>query len=274
MIIMKNKFISDILYDVIEENKIESSDLKFDTKIEKSKNYNIDSFEINNLEKANELSRPIGKYILITLNKNLENEKINQQYKNAIIKSLKLLLPNVNNDDTILIVGLGNEKIDSDSLGHSVCNKVIVTRLNSNINNVPKIAIITPSVMGITGIESVDVISSIVSKIKPKCVIIIDSLCATSYKRLGCSIQITNAGLTPGEGVKSPKKPLNKASLNCEVISIGVPLMIYAKTFCKDNNDINENLIVTFHDINYIVNDMSKLIAEAINMTFLGIEHI
>lgn len=271
---MSKKSISQILSDIINDNQIETSDMLFDIALPKSKYYSVESYEVKTDEKSKELSRPIGKYILLTLqDNNYKSKKLISIYTNAIVGALSNVLPQINNNDTILVVGLGNEKIDSDSLGHNVCSMVIVTRLIGDMGGLPKTATIAPSVMGDTGIETCDIVCGIVEKIKPKCIIIVDSLCATSYKRLGCSIQITNAGLTPGEGVQSPKKPLNKSTLNCDVITIGVPLMIYAKAFCNHNTDIDDTLVVTFHDIDYVVKDIARIIAKSINKAVLGIDN-
>mgnify|MGYP002627037563 CR=1 FL=1 len=54
------------------------------------------------------------------------------------------------------------------------------------------------SVMGKTGIETLEVVQGIASKTKPKLIIAIDSLASRSIKRVNKSIQISNTGIIPG----------------------------------------------------------------------------
>ncbi len=275
---MKKKYDSDIIIDLIENKKLEVDDfiVKEDDSSVKSKHYIVENFKINNQKQSKEIERPIGEYSLISIEDiRYVSDKIKKQYINVISEKLLCLLPTIKCSDEIIIVGLGNQNIESDSLGHNVANKIIVTRyLDYKKNNWPKISSITPSVMGITGIESADIIESIVNKISPKCIIVIDSLCASSPKRLGTSIQLTNAGIIPGGGILKPKKALNKETIGCEVISIGIPLMIFAKSFCESINDIDNNLIVTFHDIGEMVNLLGDIISKAINKSLIGIEKL
>ena len=262
-------FKSDIISELIKNKKLEPSKFLIPNT---NKKLAIEHFVIRNNYQSRKLGRPIGDYYLIDIS------KFNSDYKTTLISKkiaecIKLLIPKMDNKK-ILIVGLGNERIKSDSLGDRVCNKIIKSRLlDLRENGWPEVCGVTPSVMGETGIESFDIIDGIVNKLKIDYAIIIDSLCAGDVSRLGKSIQITNAGIVPGGGIHQPKKKFTKATLGCEVVTIGVPMMIYASTLCSNDN-IDDNLILTFHDIDIVVENIAKIIGNGINLALFGIESI
>lgn len=74
--------------------------------------------------------------------------------------------------------------------------------------------------MGVTGIETIEVIKGIVENTNPKLIIAIDSLASRSIERISKSIQISDTGIVPGGGVQNVQKTLNKESLNIPVIAI------------------------------------------------------
>ena len=170
------------------------------------------------------------------------------------------------NLENILIVGLGNRNISADSLGAKVVKNIIVTRHIEEIKSLRKVSAIIPSVLGLTGIESFDIVSSVVERIRPTLTIVIDSLCASSYTRLGTSFQINNSSITPGGGVQNARRKLDSKSLGCDFISIGVPLVIYANTFTSNQNEDFNNLIVTLKDIDEASSICAKIIAYSLNM--------
>ncbi len=53
-------------------------------------------------------------------------------------------------------------------------------------------------VLGITGIETGEIIKSLVEKIKPDLVVCIDALASRKLERVARTIQISNTGISPG----------------------------------------------------------------------------
>jgi len=248
-----------------------------------------EEFCINSQASSKKYKKPIGKYSLLKL-KDIIAEDIekNNYYKKQLMSELRDYIGKVDTIDTILVVGLGNRHISADSLGTQVIKNIIVTR--NLIDNVPNICAIAPSVMGLTGIETSDTISGIISKIKPTLIIMIDTLCASDVSRLGISFQISNTPITPGSGIKNSRK---KLKTSVKTISIGVPLVVYSSTFIKSainnakinienitdnqlksqlknllNNNYNE--LVTLNEIEYVVSLIGRFIADAINSVVLG----
>ena len=251
--------------------------------------YVKEEFLISNKELSKKYKKPMGRYTLLQLKHILDdNKEINHYYKKQLISTIKSYLPDISTTDTILVVGLGNRHISADSLGTQVVKNITITR--GLIDNAPMVCAIAPSVMGLTGIETADTISGVVSKIKPNHIIMIDTLCAGDVSRLGISFQVSNTPIVPGSGIKNSRKKLN-TSIN--TISIGVPLVVYSNTFIRSamnnlNIDINNikdnelkkqlnslynnnyNELVTLNEIEYVVSHIGLFIAEAINNVLLG----
>lgn len=151
-------------------------------------------------------------------------------------------------DATILVVGLGNWNVTPDALGPKVVDKIVVTRhLQSMISpelkgGVRSVCAIAPGVLGITGMETSDIIAGIVAKIQPDLVVAIDALAAASTQRVVTTIQLANTGINPGSGVGNKRFGLNRESLGVPVVAIGVPTVVHASTIAMDTiNTLHEH---------------------------------
>lgn len=243
------------------------SDLVLDS-IENSKsNINSDVYESNGImvtkvdvdeENSKLLNKKKGKYITIefddvTDSGNRDNVKeIFKKELNNLICSLKL-----KSNYTVLVIGLGNEKSTPDSLGPKVIDNILVTRylyvLGEKISDgIRCISGISPGVMADTGIETVDIISSLVDKIKPDLVIAIDALAASSISRINKSIQITDSGIHPGSGVGNMRKEISYDVIGTPVIAIGVPTVVSSSIIVYDT------LEYLFKHISYIKDNQNK----------------
>ena len=188
------------------------------------------------IEEKNLLNKKKGKYITLEFDDitDTSNEKIVTKVLTGILKKIIKIKPNYYG----LIVGLGNIDSTPDSLGPLAVNNIIVTNhiyeLNCLSKNYSRISAIRPSVKGITGIETSDIIESIVKKIKPDYLIIIDSLASSSIERLNKTIQITDTGINPGSGIGNDRKEISKETLGIPVYAIGVPTVASASVIVKD----------------------------------------
>ena len=208
------------------------------------------------------LNRNKGTYVTIEFN-NITNYEDRIDVSKELSKELSNLFDklNVRDDSNFLIIGLGNINSIADALGPKVIDKVMVTRhlfeLDTNIKKgIRCVSAMAPGVMASTGIETLDIIDSIVNKIKPNYLIIIDSLASLSIDRLNKTIQITDTGINPGSGVGNNRKEINKDSLGIPVIAIGVPTVVYSSII------VNDTIDYLFKHISYIKNNynMNKLV--------------
>lgn len=262
-------------------------------------------------EASEKIGKPKGKYITIDCPGIRTGE--NEQYE--IIKKhftgyIKMFTKGKKN---ILVVGLGNRNITPDSLGPKVADGIIVTRhlIHKKLitDDVPSVSAISPGVLGITGIETGEIINSVTKDIKPDMIIAIDALAARSIDRVTSTIQIGDTGIIPGSGIGNSRNAVTKDVLGVPVIAIGVPTVVDAATVANDSLDIlknavkqsvgdnselfnaiekldNENrhsllkgiltpatgnLIVTPTEIDSVIDDVSEIISESLNSCFLNI---
>lgn len=216
---------------IISKNCENGKELIKPIKKDLEKGFYFESYNIANKEQAKYYNKEQGNYDLLTIPYPLFlNDKEINKAKEIIKKSLKIMLGKVDKNSKVLVVGLGNRHISSDSLGTNVAKNI---NIMFNNEKRPNIMAICPSVMGLTGIETYDIISGVISKVKPSHLILIDSLCAGHSSRLMTSIQISNTGICPGSGIGNRRKCIDK-KLASNVVSIGVPLLIYAETFLSE----------------------------------------
>jgi len=224
-------------------------------------------------EFSQKIGKPVGNYITVETKVVREGDKENfYRVSEALSKVIKKLA----NLKDVLIVGLGNPDMTADSLGKRVLDKVMITRHLETPKKMPKTSGIYPNVLGVTGIESFDVIKGVVSRTKPKCILAIDSLAGATVERVGSAFQISDAGITPGSGISNHRTRLDEKSMGRPVISIGVPLVVYASTIIHDayNGKPEEycasigNMVVTPKDIDLLVTDCASIIASAINLAY------
>lgn len=143
---------------------------------------------------------------------------------------------------TVLVIGLGNEHITADALGPMVVNKLFVTRhlfhympeVLGNGEGYRQISAISPGVLGLTGIETSEVVRGIVERVKPDAVIAVDALASRSLSRVNATIQLSDTGIQPGAGVGNNRKALDKETLGVPVIAVGVPTVVEAATIAGD----------------------------------------
>ncbi len=149
---------------------------------------------------------------------------------------------NFTEDSKVLIIGLGNEKSTADSLGPLTIDNTLTTRhlflLGNNVEpGFSSVASFKPGVMGVTGVETFDIIMGIVEGITPDIVIVIDSLAASNIERLNKTIQICNTGIHPGSGIGNNRKELSKETIGIPVIAIGVPTVVDFLTIVDNTFD-------------------------------------
>ncbi len=144
-----------------------------------------------------------------------------------------------------------------------------------------------------------EVIKGIVENIKPKLIIVIDSLASKSIERISSTVQLSDTGIVPGAGVDNARNEISQNTLGIPVIAIGVPMVVDAATIASDSIDIfidklknegesNEylnklrdedkygiikdalipreyNLIVTPKEIDNLIENMKDVVARGIN---------
>lgn len=210
----------------------------------------------------------------------------------------------------VLVLGLGNRRITADSLGPKTVDSVLITRhlleyMPEEIDErLESVCALAPGVLGITGLETGEIVKGICQRVKPDLIIAVDALCARSMERINNTIQISDGGIVPGAGVGNARMAIDEKTLGVPVISIGVPTVVDAATVASDTIDhilrglkenAKENLplykmlaaiededklslirevltpdfedfVVTPKEIDFAVDKISKIIANGINI--------
>jgi len=277
---------------------------------EENRYYTITRVKVTNSQGSKDMRKPVGNYITIDVPKlNKTDEDLKDEVSQVLAKEIKGLGKN-RPDSKVLIVGLGNWNITPDALGPKVVNRVLVTRqffvnYNKEIDEtVANVAALSPGVMGITGIETSEIVKGVVEKVQPDLIIAVDALASRKMNRVSTSIQISDTGINPGSGVGNKRMELNERTLGKPVIAIGIPTVVDAATIVNDTLDLIignlqeeakegtefynmlsqidseekyefireilnpyiENVVVTPTDIDTVIDDLSIIVANGLNI--------
>lgn len=250
----------------------------------------VTEIEITGEEGEKAFGKPRGTYITLEVKGILEEKDgIKERAARALADRLKDLIK-FDYFLKVLVVGLGNEKVTPDSLGPHTVDKVKITSHLFRIFEcdgdweMANVSGFNPSVTGVTGMETADLIERTVGLVNPNAVICIDALAAKDIGRLSTTIQVCDTGIFPGAGMGNNRKEISQKTMGCRVISIGVPTVIDSRTLLveaaeKINDPLVEkqledymknremDMIVTSTDIDAIIKDFSDIISNAINIT-------
>ena len=226
---------------------------------------NIDNIIINNIKinkrQAKIINKSEGRYITISF-KDITDFNNKEKVKKIFSDELTNLLKELNLlNKSCLIIGLGNIKSTPDSLGPLSIDNIIITKHLYELGQLEEgfsiVSSFIPGVTGSTGIETSDLIKSIIDTIKPEFVIVIDALASSSIDRVNKTIQITDTGIHPGSGVGNSRKEISKNTLNIPVIAIGVPTVVDATIIVSDTIEYMQKHYV--FNKKFQNNPMSKL---------------
>lgn len=226
----------------------------------------------------------------------MPDEDYHREISEEVAHHLKELI-DFSQQQSVLVVGLGNQDITADSLGPRAVGNIHMTRhvireyglKSCSHMKMHQISGIVPGVMAQTGMETLEIVQGVVAETKPDVVIAIDALAARSTARLNRTIQITDTGISPGSGVGNHREGLNEENLSVRVIGIGVPTVVDAATIVHDSmanlldaleeeeqKEFLEEMIspklytmfVTPKDVDETVKYLSFTISEGLNLAF------
>ena len=193
-------------------------------------------------EKA--LNKMIGRYITIDIPSFTHYDSGTMEAVSVVISSALSEIIKIKPHMTTLVVGLGNWNVTPDALGPKVISNIMITRHLRQLipdridERIRPVCAISPGVMGITGIETGEIIRGVVEKTKPDFIICIDALASRKMDRVNSTIQIGNTGISPGSGVGNKRMELSEKTLGVPVIAIGVPTVVDAATITNDTIDM------------------------------------
>lgn len=242
-------------------------------KTERKENITVTEISVKSKEGEKAVGKPVGDYITLEFPDLLTFSEFHK-IENELLIALKSIAPK--SFGKILVVGLGNREITSDAIGPITAERLLATRhlmgdfaKSIGLENLKSVAVIVPNVLGKTGMETVEIISSAVEKVKPDFVIALDALCSLEASHLFSTIQLCNTGIAPGSGVKNSRKELSLATLKVPVIAVGVPTVIEAASLAREIRGAapqkTASLIVTPKDADFLCRKISEILSGALN---------
>lgn len=274
---------------------------------DEAENIKIGRVNIVNENGEQAIGKPQGTYVTLDIKniKTIQHEEI-EKVANVLANELRNLInKHITDVDDILVVGLGNIYVTPDALGPKIVPEIEVTR--HILQYMPKampedtrpVSAIAPGVLGITGIETMEILKGIVDNVKPKMLIVIDALASRNIERISSSIQLSDTGIVPGAGVENTRKEISEKTLGIPVVALGIPTVVDLASITNDcirifiedlqqkamsNDALNKlkdtdnyeqikealnvgkyNMIVTPKEIDELIENMKEIVALGIN---------
>ena len=247
-------------------------------------------------EGARLLGKPVGLYVTLECEGVKRRDVEARRAMSALLgEELARLLPD-DNGAPVLVAGLGNRTVTPDSLGPLTVDRTLVTRHlyaerpELTRRGMTPVCAVAPGVLGVTGVETSEMVRAISQAVRPRAVVAVDSLAARAVSRVASTVQLTDTGIRPGSGVGNHRAALTAETLGAPVLAVGVPMVIYAATIARDafgllskDDDSPEHeqaldamakellagslgeMIVTPREVDDLVSDAAAILAGGIN---------
>ena len=246
--------------------------------------FHVTTVRILNEAGEKELCKPIGEYVTLELDALIRREEDAFPRAAQVLAGHIRRLLQLQGKERVLVAGLGNSSITPDAIGPEAIHYILVTRhlkqrMPESFGAFREVCALRTGVLGTTGMESAEVISSLSAQLKPDRIIVIDALASRSTARLCRTVQLSDTGIVPGSGVGNHRAALNRQTLGIPVLAIGVPTVDDAATLTIEllhRAEVDDavierfgadpGMIVTPRDIDRSVHDTAKLIGYAVNL--------
>ena len=275
---------------------------------EKKREAEITRVSIKNEAAGRKIGKKPGSYITIQSEFFRQSDKqMHEELSGIIAGEIEAIINfepknSTADDKTILVIGLGNRNATPDALGPEVIHHLLVTRHLYDAAPIKdragmrSVAALSPGVLGLTGIETAEIIKGVVEKINPDLIIAVDALAANDSKKLAATVQISDTGIYPGSGVGKQRIGITEEDMGVPVLAVGIPTVINSvhlidetiKHLAEENNLLQKSerfneieyqrlinntlapflgdLVVTPKGIDKLIRDTSKIVAGGINI--------
>ncbi len=291
------------------KDNVEVEGVVLEEEFRENKKIRVSTVIIKNEHGAEVMKKPEGTYITVEAAKLLSGGEADQRIAGMEIGRQLKRLCEKKKIQKLLVAGLGNREVTPDSLGPLVIDHLLVTRhllkeygegflkrqFGHELEQEVELSAVAPGVMAQTGMEALEILKGIVHQTKPDLVLVIDALAARSVERLNTTVQLTDTGICPGAGIGNNRQAINKESLGCPVIAVGVPTVVDAVTIVMDSMEVLlkkqnytkheigmflsgvetlrtvDTMFVTPKSIDEAIRSIGGAISEAVNFCFFGI---
>lgn len=169
---------------------------------------------------AKTIGKKKGTYVTIELkNVELNTLEIHREVACAVRDEVGRYLNKIYRKmPSVMIAGLGNRFVTPDALGPKVVENIVVSRhvrvnerLSSEVDQrLGEVCAFAPGVLGVTGVETGEIIQGIVDKIKPDILLAVDALASRKTSRINTTVQISDTGIVPGSGIGNRRMELSE----------------------------------------------------------------
>lgn len=243
--------------------------------VSKHSSGNCHIMEIETPAAAKAVGKPMGTYCTLELDEVIRRE--DGAFEDAVKQLADVIRQELPPQGPVLVACLGNRDITPDAVGAVAAKNILVTRhlkyrMPEDFKGFRSVAVITPGVLGTSGVESAKHVGAVCSLVRPSMVIAVDALAARSPDRLCKTVQVADTGITPGSGVGNSREELSSATLGVPVVAVGVPTVVDISTLLKDAEaakglgNTEKSLIVTPRDIDTEVACAGRLVGYAVNL--------
>ena len=257
----------------------------------------ISRLKIKTPDAERELGMPVGVYVTVECGKvTTMGDDTMERLSHILAGELRGMSERLTGkvadaDFNVFVAGLGNAELTADAIGPKTVGQLTATRhlreheewLYGEIG-CSALSALAPGVLGQTGIETLELLRGAVRYVRPDVVLVVDALAARSCERLASTVQISDAGISPGSGVGNHRSAITRETLGVPVISLGVPTVVNSATLVYDAlheagiDEIGESMrrvlesgrsfFVSPKESDVITAQLSRLLASAISRAF------
>ena len=123
------------------------------------------------------MGKPIGTYVTLEAGQlGNDEEEYQQEVAKELSMQLQKLIPDLETEKSVLVVGLGNRQVTADALGPRVADRLFINRhiilefgaAAYNRKKMNRVSCLVPGVMAQTGMESAEIVRGVVKEKKIK----------------------------------------------------------------------------------------------------------
>ncbi len=260
---------------------------------------NIESewLDVSSAEGAESIGKPCGRYVTYSFPALSEcDEETRSTLSSLIAERLLDCVTRLTGKSrikelSVLAVGLGNRNMTADRIGSATAERIHATAHIRDLDpplfekmGCAAVSVVTPGVLGDSGIEAADRVRALIPYLHPDAVIVFDALAARAFSRVGRTVQIADTGIAPGSGIGNHRRAITRATVGVPVIAVGMPTVTDTKTLLSDafseidDDTLTERLValtgaandsfVSPSDCDLLVNEAAVLLSDAVNATF------
>lgn len=242
---------------------------------ERGSAFHITEITVDSDADGAEIGKKQGHYLTLEYARILPDTAMLRAQAEELAAELRRFLP----EGAVLVAGLGNADITPDALGPQTAARVLATRHlrrelrgqepdTAFLRGLRPVSVLANGVLGQSGIENAELIGALRETVQPACIIAVDALACASAARLGCTVQISDAGISPGSGVQNARAELSRQTLGIPVIALGVPTVMDLHTAVRLSGGETDlpDMMVTPRDIDRLLHHAARLLSLGINL--------